>query len=370
MKVLAFPSASNKYQELLYSRFPPDTQVKVIGATWDENPINVLIFIFSLLAYKRSGYSIFHLHWFFFLKKPPSSGFYRWLILALNYLYAWLLLRAISFTGFRLVYTVHNVTPHEPLTINDAAITRLTLRLADAVICHSADTINQLRAIGAYVNKCHLIPHGAYPLIHAKNISRKESRRQLQLPQNVFMFLFLGWVREYKGVLPLISTYSRIALKHKNTILVIAGKCSDQELCKEIIRKSKDLNVVLRLEYVPEHLVPLYYSATNVAVFPHRKITTSGSVIEAFSYGVPAIFPDLGNLKEVPEGVGIKYDPNSEDGLYNAMEQAILHENLSSLGEREKAYVAQFNWEAIAKKTHALFLSLRFSCGGGAKYPR
>ncbi|MGB1033753.1 MAG: glycosyltransferase, partial [Primorskyibacter sp.] len=67
----------------------------------------------------------------------------------------------------------------------------------------------------------------------------------------------------------------------------------------------------------------LFFHAADIAVYPYQKILTSGSLMLALSYGLPAVVPDVAMTAQVvaDSPAGRLYRP--EDGLH-ALEKATL----------------------------------------------
>ena len=56
--------------------------------------------------------------------------------------------------------------------------------------------------------------------------------------------------------------------------------------------------VIARIEYVPDEETELYFKAADVLVLPYTHVFQSGVLFLGYSFGLPAIAADVGNLKE------------------------------------------------------------------------
>ncbi len=99
----------------------------------------------------------------------------------------------------------------------------------------------------------------------------------------------------------------------------------------------------------------MYMNASDVVVFPFRKVTTSGSIFLAMSFGKPVIYP-VEFFEELPNEVGFNYK-NIND-LYRTMKNASVPTDLKEKGTNAKNYAAQFTWTDIAEKTYELYKSI------------
>ena len=108
LNVLVFPKDKNPYQELLYAPLrKKDIKIKYVSPDLNSQLKSLLSLLPLLLYWRVRNYKIFHLHWTgrfatsFKILKP----FYT--------LYFVFFLVYIRSLGYRLVWTVHNVLPHE-----------------------------------------------------------------------------------------------------------------------------------------------------------------------------------------------------------------------------------------------------------------
>jgi glycosyltransferase involved in cell wall biosynthesis len=325
MKILVFPEGvENPYQNLLYSAMRKEGDIihYLSPPTWN-NLFKAPTFL-QIIFWRFRGYKVFHLHW--------ASGFtLRWRILAYwNYLFCLMLIKLL---GYKLVWTAHNVLPHEQIFPNDIIARRRLVAAADLVIAHSASAIDELEKIGAKPKQSIVIPHGNYINVYPNTISHKAARQKLWLKQDSFVYLYFGQVREYKGLDALSSAYEKI--KTEKNALIIAGKGSASG-------------------YIADDELQWYFNAADVVVFPFKKITTSGSSLLALSFGKAIIVPAIGDLSYLPDEITYKYSPEDKNGLINAMKKAA--DDIVILRKKSDfalQYAKRLDWSIIAKKTHA-----------------
>ena len=204
--MLAFPKGSeNPYQNLLYRA------MRARGGT--IRYVGLLTFLPQIFFWRLLGYDVFHLHWAnAFLLRSKRLAYWRYL----------LCLKTIKLLGYKLVWTAHNVLPHEPAFPDDIAARRKLVDAADLVIAHSESTLERLRKIGAEPKRSVIIPHGSYVGVYPDTISRETARKKLGLAAETFVYLFLGYVREYKGLNDLLVAYEKV--RNGKNKLIVAGK--------------------------------------------------------------------------------------------------------------------------------------------------
>ena len=188
------------------------------------------------------------------------------------------------------------------------------------------------------IQKCVTIPHGSYVGVYPNNISQEEARKKLGLREDKFIYLFLGQIRDYKGVDVLLDAYSRV--RTENTILVIAGVCRDPEL-RKLLNNSADDSTVWHDGLVSDDVLQNYFNAVDVAVLPFKKIITSGSALLALSFGKAVIIPTMGDLSKLPSSISYVYNPTQVNGLKEAMELALS--NKTEVHKKETLHLSTQN---------------------------
>jgi hypothetical protein len=159
MKVLVFPRDANPYQSLLYGEMRRlGVQVSYLGELTPIQTLNRLLLPLEIVARRLAGARVLHLHWVFTFAFPGARGFPPMRGVA----QAWFLvvLRVSRMVGMHLVWTAHNVLPHEPVFADDVAARRALVEASDLVLVHSRSTLDELAALGAVPRRYAVIPHG------------------------------------------------------------------------------------------------------------------------------------------------------------------------------------------------------------------
>jgi len=315
-----------------------------------------MLFPFVAAAKRLRGYRVFHLHWhaFYLDKKYGIPG--RTLISLVNTVVS---LTALKVLGYRLVWTVHNVLPHEPQTSNDRFVTRFTARLASRLIVHSTETVAQLKTLGVDTAKAVVIPHGNYEGMYPVTLDRNEARKRLGLAPQERAVLFFGNIRPYKGIEKLLDAFAQ--LNQADAQLIIAGKCLDPQLDKTIrdFAAAHPKQVTYTGKNVPDDAVATYFLAADVACMPFTTITTSGSVVLAATFGVPIVAPRIGAIKDIPKEVGVLYNPAQKAALAAALKMVLADdERRARMVKASAAYAKTLDWDTIAARTYAVYTAL------------
>ncbi|MEQ8616717.1 MAG: glycosyltransferase family 4 protein [Lacipirellulaceae bacterium] len=345
---MPYQGSGNPYQDLL-AESVEKTGVKVENLPRGMKPL-------IKLAFGRSP-SVIHVHWLddYLFRKSLVSTVLKSLLTGFCFL-------LLKLRGRRFVWTLHNLHNHENAYPKvERWFMRFFLRLVDGVISHCEYAKGALaEKYGVrLLEKTFVIPHGNYPSSVVAPNQRHQIRDELGLDSTSVLFLFVGQVRPYKGILGLIDQFKE--LEDSRARLMIVGKVRN-EAHAEVIdsRIERDGRIQFHPGRVEQARLDEYLCAADVFVAPFTEVLTSGSVILAISNGLPCIVPSLGCLPETlqtqPELV---YQSDLPDDLGQKLQYAIDHsEDLAAIGESNYRYARDsLGWEAIGQKTAALYRS-------------
>lgn len=281
---------TNPYQALLY------------GAAHDEGiaPIRMprMAQLKELKALQGTGLAtILHLHWLHPVQRDATSeadarrrG--RAFLDAIDGYLA---------VGGRLVWTVHNILPHE---------TRYEGAEADlhAAVAARSQVIHVLTAgtpdlVAPYFelprDRLLHVPHPSYRGAYADDVSRLDARHQLGLMPDEFVVAAVGAIRAYKGLDELLDAWQDVPGDRPRRLL-IAGAPVDEPGTEALIERAAiDARVLIDARKLPADEMQVFLRATDVAVLPYRRALNSGALMLALTFGVPVIVPEGGGLAEV-----------------------------------------------------------------------
>lgn len=305
--------------------------------------------VFWKIVFGRLKTDILHLHWL-----PPFKRKHIRSLKLILYLLELIILRII---GVRIVWTAHNMRPHESVSHRgDHLIAKTTAKIANALIVHNENARDKVLSSFNLkkINNIFVIPHGNFIGHYENNIDRASARQQLGVADSTFIFLFLGRVRPYKGVLQLIDAYKTFQKDSPDSVLLIAGRPLGENLSNVIREKiAGDAGLQYREGFIPDSQIQIYMNASDVVVFPYTEILTTGAVILAMSFARACVAPKFGFIKDVLDDNGaFLYDPDQKDGLLNALKSAyIRRENIAGMGQYNFRKASSWNWDYIAAET-------------------
>ena len=275
-----------------------------------------------------------------------------------------LLIFFLRILGIKMVFTAHNVVPHENSKI-DIFFRKIIYDSVSSIIVHSQYIKNKLiNRFKIDPQKVMIVPHGNFDhYVPEETIPQKQARSTLGLNQEDKVLLFFGYIREYKGVDLLLDAFKICSQQDEQLKLVIAGKPFSQELedrYKKMIADipSKDA-IFFDANYIPFEKVPLYFSAADVIILPYKDIDHSGIIYLAYSFGLPIIATNVGDFSETIEHgkSGYLLEEKSAESLSDTILTATTDgEKLASMGAyAQDLSNKKYSWNIIAKNTRAIY---------------
>jgi glycosyltransferase involved in cell wall biosynthesis len=293
-----------------------------------------------LWEHRHEG-AVVHLHWAEILYRFDAGP------VQLRPLLSWLRL-GVSATrigaaralGYRVVWTVHQVYPHERRgRERDRAGALALARLANVVVAHDEATAEAVRReLGV---TAHVVPHGSYVGFYPPGRPRDEVRAELGLPHDAFVFLCFGELRGYKGVERLLEAFRTLG---PDVRLVVAGNPKDRDV-RAAIDAVGDPRVVPLLQWIPSERVGELFGACDAAVLARTDGGTSGSLVLACSLGVPTVAADLPAYRDL---AAWRFEPTTSDGLAAALAEAAADPDAAERGRRARAAVEEHSWARVA----------------------
>lgn len=229
--------------------------------------------------------------------------------------------------GARLVWTVHNILPHETRYPDlESELRSGVVALADRVHVMSPRT-PQLVAPWFEIpqDKVLVVPHPGYQGVYPAWMSREQARRELGIAPGAVVFLLVGRVKPYKGLTELVDAFDRLAEQQPGRFVLLVAGPPDREAETERFRDRVLTHpaVLAALHRVPDSDMQVYLRAADVAVFPYRRSLNSGALALALTFGLPLVLPaHSGEAANVDPSYAEVYDAEGPDGLLRALAAA------------------------------------------------
>ncbi len=201
--------------------------------------------------------------------------------------------------------------------------------------------------------KIHVIPHGLYDH-YGKSIENRKAKELLSIKEE-FVVLSFGLIRKYKGIPYLIRAFEQLPENTaRRSRLLIVGEIWEErdELIKQIKSSIYREKITLVDEYIPDDIIPVYFSAADVVVLPYTRASQSGIAHIAMSFGKLIIASEVGGLKEsMGNYSGASFVPPMDS-------DAIKHLLIENFG-CEKIYNSPaLGWDKISEQYYKIILAL------------
>lgn len=344
--VVAFPLIrENPYQDVLYRELAPHGLALVEDAD----------FKLGWMLRTRARVGVLHFHW--------PQNYYRWwrrpraLRTPLSWMKMGLFairLAAARALGYTVVWTVHEVYPHERAgRWLDRAGSMILARAANVLLAHDAGTADRASdELGIRRSRVEIVPHGSYIGVYPEGRPRAEVRAELGLDDEAFVFLCFGHLRAYKAVDVLLSSL-RSPLVPADVRVIVAGVPLD-DLTERAVQTAAagDPRITPILEFVPDERVAELFAASDAAVLPRGDGGTSGSLVLALSMGLPAITADRPDYHELVGDAGWFFVAGDSDSLARALAEAAADPaEAARRGAESRRLALQLAWPNIAART-------------------
>ena len=342
LRVLASPAFStrgrNPYHWLLY------THLQACGVAVEE---------YSRKRLLVGEHDLWHLHWPEAPLNEPGAA--RALAAVLDLL---LMIRVARRRGIKVIWTIHNLCPHEQRYPRLARwFGRRFVRQIDGIINHTQ--AGELLALQKYPELARLprfiVPHGHYRGVYADQLDRADARKRLGVDPHAVVLAFVGQVRRYKGVEALCRTFRN--LQNKEVRLLIAGAAAGDMAAAINAAAGDDPRITLDLRFLQDADLHVYLRAADLVVLPYIDILNSGSALLALSFDAPILVPSTETFRELQGTVGAEW-VFTYDGSVTTGSLADAINRLHSTRRVGRPALDSMAWPTIAQQTLEAMLAV------------
>lgn len=237
----------------------------------------------------------------------------------------WLLLSALGRrtpTELRVHEIDYATLGGDPMTERAA---RRALASVERITVHTNAERDALRqAIGDHaIAPVELIAHGK-DFVARTAVDRSEARRSLDVPEDAFVFLSIGFVQRHKGFDRAVRALGRID-SDRARLYVVGDVRIDHP---DVITYRDQLDRLIattpgaerRAGYVSDEAFDRWLVAADRLVLPYREIWSSSVIERAALFDLPVIVSRVGGLADQSKGDTVVVD--DDDALAQAMAEA------------------------------------------------
>lgn len=283
-------------------------------------------------------------------------------------------------TGLPIVYTAHDVLPHELTWEQIRADARLRAawgelyRAADHLIAHAERLKQQMvETFDLPAEKITVLPHGNYTFLADQDRvwDRARARASLGLAGDETAILFFGFIREYKGLETLIEAAAGMR-ERSGVRLLVVGKpypwpsWEETPYARLAAERGVDRRLLPVTEYVPLGDIARYFRASDIVALPYHRASQSGVLQMAYGFARATVCTDTGGLKEaaIPGETALFVPPRDPEALAEALDALVADPGRrEAVGRAGRCHAeTAYSWEPIAARTLEIYERL----GGAA----
>lgn len=296
------------------------------------------------------------------IKHSPKVVHIEWIrIFPIDYLF----LKFIKKRGIKVVYTAHNILPHDDINEQQYDNYKKYYHAVDKIIVHTNRTKEELiERFEIIEDKIVVIPHG----LNKVKINEQEVENYQKFFIEKFdlkgktVFTSLGSQGNYKGFEILKETWietSELANNDK-VVLLIAGNMSFVDSSK--LDECKNVHIVDGVLSNDEFIALARIG--SVAILPYISISQSGVLMTAMQEHIPVLVTDVGGLPDPINlaKVGWNMGQPTTDNLREWMLYlANNNEEIETVRFDKLAWSVidkEFSWRNSATKTTDIYNSL------------
>lgn len=265
-----------------------------------------------------------------------------------------LLLLWMRLKNRKIIWTVHNIVPHDCFSPRLCMFfNRLLCLVCTSVVAHTnASKAKIAETYGLPPQKIHVIPHGNFiPQVEeAKSgkSQRKDGGKKL---------IMFGSVRRYKNHLFALDAFKNAGCK--DVSLNIVGEPVDRGISQSLAEKAaEDEKVSYEPGLLGHEVLARKICEHDGVLLSYKSITTSGALLLAMSAKKPVIAPAFEELVETAGDGGVFwYEPNDKRSLQKALKRfsQTSYSDLLEMGVRNLEVAKRYGWVDIVRKYKHLF---------------
>ncbi len=247
-------------------------------------------FVLAQLIRKKS---ILHYHWLEFQDFKSLTGM----------IYKLKMIGLYKLLGGKIVWTIHNITPHDKKWLQAHAIMhRWMAKISTKILVHSYSQVTLITTLYSIpANKIEVVSHPKFP---ATFFDKKEARNELfkkfrlKINHEIPLIGAFGAISAYKNFEKTIQILHEIDFRGAFLVIGYLKKGQDQ-IHQTLSEYSKKYDwFMYHPEFVLEQDIPSIMNAFDYCLFNFKDISTSGGFEMARSYKKKIIAPRKGILTD------------------------------------------------------------------------
>jgi glycosyltransferase involved in cell wall biosynthesis len=270
----------------------------------------------------------------------------------------WGLIKLLHLFGCRVIYTAHNLFPHELKPKHIKKYARI-YHTVDHIIGLTNYTREQI--VGQFEilsEKISVIPHGDFDALFSQyGFNKALAKKVRDKAADRKIIAFLGNIRPYKGLDYFIEAFPLIKQQLPESFFLVAGSVligDEKNLKCKLAENCKPDEFWVDIRFLQIEDLKAYLAVTNVLVQPYVSASQSGNTAMAYAAGIPLISTNVGGLGEMTEDgkTGYVIVPEDPNAIAEAVAKCFANDNYTKMSRNARKVVAeQYSWEKIARQT-------------------
>jgi hypothetical protein len=330
LPVLLFPSGNDRYTRELKKAINQSQNIaQHFPRVGPSATIGILMLPLFSPIFRIRGARIVHIQWLYSFKLHWAKGKISKTII--QYLF-YLWVSSLKICRVKIVYTVHNIVPHEKIFQDDKKVFQYLERSADLLILLNEMSLKSYYRL--YPEKTLIqIPEG--PVIMATTRERMGHRNQLKVAESKKLIVLTGHLRPYKGLSTLLEGAIHLPSTFAIRIAGFAEKSYQEELELTLSGlKSQSIDIEIAFGRLTDDEYGAYLNSADFFCVPFRQINNSESINSALCAGLPVIVPSIDSLDWIPRGARLDIPYNVEGHfdfkeLFKSLESMAMSDYLS-----------------------------------------
>ncbi len=251
--------------------------------------------------------------------------------------------------GVTVIWTLHNLESHEDWDAIDRSGFAMLAAHADLVICHSVTSRQAFTEHYSSRAQVVLMPHGNYEGVYPQPRPRDEVLAELGLDPRLPVAGCVGALRTYKGFDVAMAAVQQLQGRVQLLCAGQAHAAFDLPSLRRMGQATGGFAMVVR--QLSDQDFADFCAASDVLLFPYRRITGSGALLAALTLGRGVVASDLPYFREVLAGhprAGVLVAPSDSAALGVALE-AFLRTEASQREAAARQLAEQYSWPIVVR---------------------
>jgi len=147
-------------------------------------------------------------------------------------------------------------------------------------------------------NKIKFIPNGVEIELF-KPLNKENTKKELKLPQNKKIILFVGHIIVRKGLDYLVKSAKLLVKKHKDLLFLVIGAGNQEEKIKLMVKEHNLSEYFVFLGVKPHKIIAKYMAASDIFVLPSLSEGRANVLYESLAAGLPIVATAVSGTPEI-----------------------------------------------------------------------